>query len=290
MENKVKIIETNRADVVGTMTDWDLKEGSTKDGRDYISGRVTIKSIIDNREQITEVELFTMKMTKAGAVSKMYTAYQNSKELLNERVAVQGELVENKFWQNDQNQVVTYTRISGRFVNKARADETDKATFKVVGYVVQPLTEVLDSEDNVINHRIILGISNYNQTLPNYITLTINDRNIAKAVESMYAVGDTVELEGNYIVSTETVEKPRESAFGELTDSSTRTFKQFVINSGSHPIEAGAYPAELIQTLTAGYKADLVKVEEEGKERASENKAFGANTTKPKTGLGARLL
>lgn len=282
---KEKIIKSNVINIIGVLTEADLKNGKTADGREYISGRISVKSVINNVEQVTEAEIFSMRMTQAGTESKLYTTYLGLPDLVNERVVVQGEIEENKFYNKEQSSVINYNRISAKFINIARASDVDSVRFKIAGYVVQPVTEILDQESNVLGHRIILGVANYNFTLPHYITLNINDENIAKVAGDIYQTGDTVEFEGNFIIQTETIETKKEAAFGDLTDSITRTFKQFVIDSGSNPITTGAYDIENIQALTAAYKQHTLDIEQKAKD---SNNALGGNKTK--TGLGASLL
>lgn len=284
---KINVLETNIVDITGILTDVDMRTGQTADGREYISGRLSIKSVINDIEQVTEAEVFAMKLTKAKTISKLYTAYENLPTMLEKRVTIQGEMTENKFFNADSKSIISYNRIAAKFINIARSGDLDRADFKVAGYVVQPLTETLDAEGAVIGHRIILGIANYNQTLPSYITLNVNDENIARVAGDMYQTGDTIELGGNYVVSVETTEIEREAAFGTLTDSKTRSIRQFVVTSGSTPIETGSYTPELINSLTSAYKQHSIELENAAKEKDSSNALGGA---KPKTGFGASLL
>lgn len=279
----------NRVNVVGELVEVDLKTGhSQSSGKEYISGDLQIKSIIDGREQVTTVSLMTMALKNDGTPNSFFANYQKLDELIGKRVQVSGEIDENRFFAERDSQLISYNRIRGVFVNEARANDQDQATFEFSGFIYQPLTEIMDQEGELIGYDILLAQGNYNQSKMIVARLSVQNEKIAEAIRGLYQTYDTVKFTGNYLVETETEEHVEETAFGEpIVSTRTKTRRSFVITSGSNPIEVGAYTDEKIRELNAEYVADGQAIEEKAKDSAfSEQK----ESTTAKSGLGRTLL
>lgn len=272
---KTKLLK-NQFDIVGTLVESNLTEKQSADsGKTYIYGTIVIKSVINGREQLTEVNLFSNASTQEGKESKLFAAYAGLNEKIGQRVSVSGELDENLFYSQNANQVTSYNRLRGRFVNDARSNQVDKAEFEFAGYVARPLAERLDKDGNLIHQEITLAEANYKGELPTYVKFAVTDSNIASIMSTMYEKGLTVKVNGEISIVTEIDRVEEETAFGTPSVKEyTRTYRNFIITSGSRPAEKGAYTEAEISELDAAYKDNVREIELKSK----ETQAFGGTT------------
>ena len=166
-----------------------------------------------------------------------------------------------------EEQIRHFNTIRGTFFNKARTDEADTATFDFSGFVVKPIVERKNKDDETIGYRIEIAQANYNDTNMAVIRFDVNknDINIAQAIESNYGVGSTVKIQGKISYETRVETKEEEVSFGEANKKTViYTDKVYRITGGSQPLDednADCYPASEIKALVAAYKtADADKL------------------------------
>ena len=257
--------KTNKVYIVGTIAEVDVEERTSKANKNFISGKVVIKSVVDEKENLIEVRVIAMEKNKDGSTNKQFTAYKNLPAMLGKRVRVSGELNDESMIADGQ--IRHFNTIRGNFFNNARADEVDTCTFEYSGFVTKGIVERKTKEDETIGYRIEIAQANYNDTNLKVIRFDIhkNDVNIAQAIESNYIVGSTVKIQGKISYETRIETREEEVSFGEANKKTVVfTDKVYRITGGSEPLEedsADCYPVNEIQALVAAYKtADAEKL------------------------------
>ena len=258
-------IKTNKVYIVGTIAEVDVEERTSQAGKNFISGKVVIKSVVDEKENLVEVRVIANEKNKDSSINKQFTAYKNLPAMYGQRVRVAGELNDESMI--SEGQIRHFNTIRGTFFNKARSDEADACTFEYAGFVVKGIVERKNKDDETIGYRIEIAQANYNDTNMKVIRFDINknDVNIAQAIESNYIVGSTVKIQGKISYDTRVETKEEEVSFGEANKKTVvYTDKVYRITGGSEPLDsesADCYPVEEIQALVAAYKtADADKL------------------------------
>jgi len=287
MEN---VFKTNRMTVIGTLVETDLSVKTARSGQDYVGGTITIKSVINGREQLTDVRLFAFRFKKGTTVTnKLFESYSALADSIGKRIEVSGSIDEGRFYQESGAQVISFNNNSGRFINKAKTTDVDVAEFEFAGYVVKPLTERLSAADVIVAYEMVLAQANYNATKPIYVKFTIpaEEAKKAAAVQDLYQVGDTVVIKGDISVITEEVTKEQPTAFGEpMIKVYTNTYKTYQIVSGSEPVTGkGEYSSADIRTLKRAYEDEGFSIEQSAKENSNTSDSNTAATS----GFGSLL-
>lgn len=284
--NVEKIIKENKVWITGELLEYGLETKVDKNGHEYISGQIVIKSIINGNEQLIPIDFYSRAVTQAGTPNKLFATYLAMENKVGKRITVQGEIQENRFFQENSGQVISYNRIAGRFVNDAKSNQEDTADFSFMGYVVAPIAERLDKEGKLLYHEIIFAEANYSGDFPIHVKLTVKNEKIANKIAEIYPKGTTTKINGRYEIETTSNEVSEETAFGEpMKRVYTSTFKHFVVSSGTEPTDKGAYTPEYIAELEAAYAARGVEIES-----AARETVVAEDTATVKRGLGRALL
>lgn len=284
MAEKDNVLKENKIHVVGTIEEVDLKRDvSRNNNKNYIGGNIVIKSDIDGREQLTTLNLFAFERTKEGKENSFYKTYDGLEERIGERVSVDGELEENRFYSERNDSLISQVRNRAKFINKANDGDEDTASFTFGGYVVKPLSERLNKDEELIHYEIVLGQADYSGSKPIYLTFAV-DPDHEKAVKFMqdnYEVGETVRVTGDIEIVHEQNEVVEENAFGEdnvrVFDNIFRTYK---ITGGSEPYEKNAYEEEYILDLAETYKKIGSELKQKSSNSDSKPKSKKATKTK----------
>jgi len=290
MEN---VLKTNKITVTGELVETNLEIRQSKaNGNDFISGNIVLKSIINNREQLTELQLYSSSVKKDGTPNKFFETYSSLENKIGKRFTVSGEIEEGRYYQDTTGQVISFNRNVGRFVNDARANEADQAKFEFAGYVVKPITERLNKDGELLFHEITFGQANYAGTKPILVKFVVTDPKIANAVQGLYEKGVTAKVSGDVSIVTEEREYTEDSAFGDpIVKTSVRTYRNFIITSGTQPAEMGAYSPEDIITLDSAYMDETAQLEAEAREGVQSGVQATTNSqTTAKKGLNSLLL
>jgi len=260
MEN---VLKTNIVRVTGTLVEVNLEtKQSQNTGNDFISGSIVIKSVIAGREQLTDIHLYASSVKKDGGSNKFFETYGALEGKIGKRISVQGEIEENRYYNEGSGQVISFNRNKGTFINDAKSNEVDQAKFEFAGYVIKPVSERVDKDGNVLFYEISLAQSNYNGTMPIVAKFTINDMKIVKVVETLYEKGLTVKVMGDVSIISEMIEYTEETAFGEpVVKESQRTYRNYIVTSGTEPATKGFYTDEQIIELDSAYMAKTAELE-----------------------------
>lgn len=263
-------IKINKVYVVGTVQEVNTNIRTTANGRDYINGKVVVKSTINDVDSLIEMKILAFAKNKNGEDNKIYQSYTKLDSFLGKRVRVAAELREGSMVNQSTGGVNHYNEIYLKFINPARTDDIDCATFEFGGFVVKGLYERKNKEDELLGYRIEVGQANYNDTSMQVIRFDVNkdDLNIANIIESNYVIGSTVSFSGNITYVSRTETRTEEVAFG---DPIIKTFvvseKTFRITGGNEPYGDEApetYTEEEIKKLVEAYKsADAERVAKE---------------------------
>ncbi len=262
MEN----LRENEVVIVGKLVSVDVRKDFDKNNKSYISVDAVIESQISGKKNVFEINFYTREMTKDNKPNKLYQSYDKLPELVNKKIEVSGELVENRFWSANLGQMVSAQKINGKFIKTQLDTVADSATFSLGGFVVKELVEKTNKNNEVYRYDIAIGQANYNATAMNMFTVHVNpeDKEIVRGVKT-YQAGMTVLVKGNLVFTEEQVTVEDEnSGFGEkISKVYTNRQKNYYISGGSNPItsaEAGQYSGELIKNLIEAYKQKDVEL------------------------------
>jgi hypothetical protein len=90
----------------------------------------------------------------------------------------------------------------------------------------------------------------------------------------------TVSVRGNISIINEDVEVSEKTAFGESTRVYHNTYKNYLIQTGSQPLDKGAYSPQDILELTRAYDDDGIAIQNAAKGQATTGKTTtGGKTT-----------
>lgn len=255
--------------IIGEVVEVKTDVRISSENKKYISGKVSVKVVTDNTENIIDVSIFAFEKTKSGTDNKLFKSYTNLDTMLHKRVRVTGSLGEGSIVDESTGDVRHFNQITGKFINAAYSTDTeDKATFEYSGFVTRPIYERKDKEDNLLGYRLEVAQANYDDTNLIVVRFDINKNDVDKAriIEANYLTGCTVEFSGvlSSITSIETKTIPAD--FGDpLVKTFVKTEKTYTIKSGSNPFAEDneeAYNSETIKKLVAAYKkADVDRVE-----------------------------
>jgi hypothetical protein len=288
MDTNKEVAKQNSFKIVGELVEINLEnKTSPRSGKDFISGKIVVKSIIDGRNQLTEVELYSNKFKQDGTPNKLFETYSNLGALLNKRVRVSGELAESRFFSTTNTQLVSTTVNRGRYVAPADTKDVDAADFSFAGYIIKPLYEKNSKDGDLVAYEMVVAQANWNNTKPTLIKFTVAKDNKAAigAIQRLYEKGMTVSVRGTVSVVTEDVEVSEQTAFGESTRVYHNTYKNYLIQTGSQPLDRGAYSPQDILELNRAYEDDGLAIENaaKGQDRAQTTTAAPVKT--PRTSL-----
>jgi hypothetical protein len=286
MEQK-ELAKQNSFKIIGELVECNLEEKtSTRSGKDFIAGKIVVKSILDGRQQLTEIDLFSNKFKQDGGSNKLYEIYTKLNSFLNKRIRVSGELGENRFFSTQNGQLVSTTVNRGRFIAAANTNEKDVAEFSFSGYVVKPIYERTNKDGDLINYEIVIGQANWDNTKPVYVKFTIDKENkgAVSAVQKLYDKGITVTVRGNIMVVTEDVEVVEQTAFGDSTRIYHNTYRNYMITTGSQPItDRGVYSPQDIVGFSRAYEDEGLSLEKAAKENADSGDTASTGKASAKT-------
>lgn len=243
----MKTESKNEVYVSGILNEFDIVEGTTADGRDWVRGTAEIK--VDQEingvmtESIVSNKMFSMRLKKDNSPNKLYDiilGYKNNftsaaaAEDISEasRVTVAaGKLTEN-VWVDNTGKEHSSFQINSNFMNKKKDNDIEGATFQLSGVVIK-MQEETDREDTPTGRLILkFGVIGYAGKID--ILTLIAEGNAKVHIEQNWQEGDTVKVAGKINMTQKTIEVVEEQGFGEAIKSSKTIFsKELIITSGS---------------------------------------------------------
>lgn len=279
MDANKEVAKQNSFKLVGELVESNLEtKTSGRSGKDFISGKIVIKSVLDGRQQLTEVELFSNKFKQDGTSNKLYETYANLGALLNKRVRVSGELGESRFFSTTNSQLVSTTINRGRYVAPADTGEKDTTDFSFAGYIIKPLYEKNSKDGDLLAYEMVMAQANWNNTKPTLIKFSVAKDNKAavNAIQKLYEKGMTVSVRGIVSIVTEDVEVSEQTAFGDSTRVYHNTYKNYLIKTGSQPLDKGLYTSQDILELNRAYEDDGLAIQTAAKGQTNSGKTVTA--------------
>ena len=289
----------NEINITGTLVDASkVKTGIFKKGqsmgKQYVSGEVLVKCILDGTENIIPISLFSSEMTQKGEPSKLFEAYSKLPSQVGQRFTFTGAALEEHRYVGQKGEVVRTQRIRGRFVNEAKPGEQDNATFRLNGYVARGLEEKKNKNGETYLFEIIIGQANYRGDSAQmfYLNLPLDAVEHQRALAKAYTPGVTVSVDGDirYITEQrEIVADATDDLFGTpLKKTVVNTYRYFYIKHATQPLPANdpnAYTMPDMQSFKEARSA-------EDAELISSAKTSGAvaDNEAPLTSKAASLL
>lgn len=256
----------NEISLQGILNEIDLNEKTTTDGRNYISGNVTLlvhQAVNEKPEdEYIKVSCFAFQRKTDGSENK---AYERLYEVLHSGVSMAavdgdeskadvynlwgGSIRKNTFKSRDGN-IVSYDTINGAFFRKAQNRDT-YAKFSTEVFVTSIDEEIVDDE---VTGRIVLNgaIVGYNDSAEAF-KFIIEDKRAIDYVTSTYNTDDTVKISGICRATVKSITMPslEEVGFGKADEVvRQRTVREFVVTAGSQgALEDGYEPEEVKKAL-----------------------------------------
>ena len=276
----------NNLFISGLLTEMDIQQKQTRDGRNYVSG--TIKVRVDQEingkkeENIIPISLFSMEK-KSDKVSDnpnynrilgykdTFTSLAAAEKPENaSRITVAANIGENMWVDAQTKELRTNFRISSNFINKARETDEEKASFELSG-VVGKITPEFDKDGNETGRIVVKFIIVQFGGKTDIIDLIAADT--AKAhIETNWSEGDTVKAVGVINMKQKTVTWTESQGFGEpVKRTRTESSRELIITGGS----AGG-----LEDMFS-YDADDIKAALNERQKRIEELKNGANKPAP---------
>ena len=296
IKTETNLLRENSFKIIGNLTKADVTTGIAKNGKAFVSVNAEVQSQYNGyTHEFTKIKFFAFELTKNGEKNKLYESYIGLDKMIGNKVEIDGEIRENRYFSPNLNQIVSSQEFSAKFVKSVSNATQDTGTFTLGGFLVKTPVEKVNKDGDVYRYEVSIGQANYNGTMASMFNLHIdpNRRDVLSSVESLYAVGDTVQLGGSLDFRVENVMiESKETAFGTpVTRMISRKQSNFYIESGLNPItDETAYSMEKIQELINAYKANDVTIQQEATSKASSTPAPTMNVAPTVTKRQASLL
>lgn len=294
-ENTLKQADA-RFEVIGIISEMNLKVDTDTEGKEYIGGTIKIKTDETNTV-VTDVRV--NKVTKDGKENKTYdgwlTRMAEYESIADEGVdgativhIKKGQLRPSKYINKETGREVQGVRYSANFMNKVDRTYTEdgeldiafKAEFHVTGYI-QSIIDEFNKEEETGRLILNLQVPTFNSIEP--LKLIVPE-NLADTVKDMWEMGATVDVDGKIVNRAIVTEKVIKRAIGDdVHETSTEYVNELLMTGGSAPYEEEfAYKEEAIRKAMADKQIALdeakAKVEEDRK-KGKNNGAVPKNTT-----------
>lgn len=284
----MKTESRNEVNITGILSELDIAEGTTADGRDWIRGTANVQVDQETNgvvsENIIPIHMFSMRLKKDGELNKVYDIILGYKKAFTSLAAAEdpseasrvsvsgGKLVENVWIDPSTGKERSNFQITTNFIKKTNS-ETEEAKFQLSGVVIKMIEET-DREDNPTGRLLLkFGVVKYGGKID---ILTLIAQDSAKAhIEQNWQEGDTVKVTGKVIMTQKTIKTVEEQGFGEpIVSEKTVSSKELIIIGGSAGglEESQSYDADSIK------KACLERLQKI--EALKENKAPAQHTAK----------
>lgn len=260
----------NNVRVIGTVESIDRRDGESKAGVPVVMGSIMVK----HEESVVRVDYYELKTWKNGTMkNEKYNTISNMEE--GNLVSLACSLEGNKFVGRDGN-LVNGQRLNLNFINDVRATDSYGTVFDIIGVVLDPIREVKDKDNNIINYTLKIGQAPQyqpaNGPLRGYsmVTLDVDPKNtpIVNGIEKNYLAGTTVRVSGHAQATVTEHVEVIESIFGDDEKRVTQRFdSKFYIDKGLRVLPDQEYTEEDIAYLTQATLDENTRLEEDAKSK-----------------------
>lgn len=289
----------NEINITGTLVDaskikTDVFKRGQSVGKQYVSGEVLVKCILDGVENIIPISLFSSEVTQKGEHSKLFDSYSKLPSQIGQRFTFSGANLEEHRYVGQKGEVVRTQRIRGRFVNEAKPGEPDAACFRLNGYVARGLEAKKNKKDEIYLYEIIIGQANYRGDSAQmfYLNLPLDAVEHQRALAQAYTPGLTVSVDGDirYITEQREIESDSgDNLFGEpMKKTVINTYRYFYIKHATQPLpmnDPNAYQMADMQAFKEARSAEDAELISGAKSRGAV-----ADNEAPLTSKAASLL
>lgn len=293
---------TNVVEISGILSQLEVEQKKTADGKNYASAKATIKVDQEIGGKMVEneipVKFFSMEMKSDGsAVSKIYTDIlemrdkftslaalpDDEKDKASKVVITSGQLKENIWVDSSSGQVRTGFEIDSNFMNTPRGNTEfePEAKFELSGVVMDMTRETDANQEETGRLKVKLAVVGWTNkktgvTRVDVIDLIAASENAVNFIESNWEKGDTVNLNGAISFNQSTKVWYEEQGFGEpIKRTKTQTRKELIILGGSPSglEEEYSYDANDIKAGLAARAARVEEQKEKGGKPKTQKKA-----------------
>lgn len=285
----------NHVTITGILKELDITEAKSKEGKDYVSCKATIKVDQEVNGRVVENEIpvrfYSMKKKTDGSDNGLYPIYVSYRDQftslaacpedhpeLASKVSVSttnptkpnGTIGENIWIDPSSGEARTSFQINGKFLNVPRGDFEQEATFQLTGVVLNKTRETDVNDEETGRLKVKFAVVGYNGKVE-VINLIAASDNAVNFIESNWEDGDTVNVNGAISFNQSTKTWYEEQGFGEpIKRTKTETRKELIILGGSQSglEEAYSYDASDIKNGLAERQARV----EEMKNKSNNSK------------------
>lgn len=300
MLNIKEVQSTNVVEISGILSQLEVEQKKTADGRNYASAKATIKVDQEIGGKMVEneipVKLFSMELKSDGKVSKIYTGIlemrdkftslaalpDDEKNKASKVVITSGQLKENIWVDPNSGQVRTGFEIDSNFMNAPRqgAEFEPSARFELSGVIMDTQRETDANQEETGRLKVKVAVVGWTGkdgvTRVDVIDLIAASDSAVNFIESNWEKGDTVNINGAISFNQSTKVWYEEQGFGEpIKRTKTQTRKELIILGGSPSglEEEYSYDANDIKAGLAARAARVEEQKEKGNKPKTQKKA-----------------
>lgn len=288
-----KVQSTNRVNITGTLSELDIEERLTRDGRQFITGTAKVRVDQEIGGEMTEnevpVRMFSMRNKSDGTENKMYDNIKQMAERFTSlaaaenpsqasRVSITGARLEENAWVDRNGEIHSGGfQISTNFMNPEREGDKEQAKFELSG-VIANISEETDRNGEETGRLILKFIVVGYNGKADLITLIAQNPIAVNHIRQNWEKGDTVSLTGVINITHKVETWEEEQGFGEpITRTRTVSKSELLITGGS--------PSGLDEDMS--YDNDSIKLALDDRmvrlNALKENRNKPAQKPKPKT-------
>ena len=171
-------------------------------GKNYIAGSFKVEVTPEN---IIEHKFFSFETTNDGKPNTRYKNFADLASFEGRRVRISGEINSRAFYNSREGQVIHFNEINSGFVNLAKETDANVATFEFSGYVIKPLHERMNKNEELVAYEIEVGQADYSGENLRTVRFTVDKDNsrMVNSVQTHYGKNTTISINGeiNYIVT-----------------------------------------------------------------------------------------
>lgn len=224
----------NNVEIIGTLKKIDIEEKKSKEGKEFISGRVTIEVVEGDRINNIQVRLFSNKFKKNGELNGIYKGYKTVKDEYNigEQVRVTGDLRLEEYY-TQSGSLTSFNSVNALFFNRIEeGEEFRQKSIATLDMVIENIQPSMDAEGIPSGwHDVEAFTVGYNSRIIPLKNLVIEEQ-LAQQFSSMYYSGTTgkITIKINNYVDAEEIEQSQEQAGFGTTERVEHTASNYTNN------------------------------------------------------------